>query len=578
MNGNPVDYDISKSGLIILLFTTTILAISCANVGFPPGGPVDRTPPTIVDTFPFPASLKVDRNVTVSITFSERVDRRSVEETLFIAPNPGKNLRLKWKGKRLVICFTKPLRPDQTYVITIGTSTRDLRGNHMKESFSLAFSTGDHLDRGVISGRVYGVSNPQEVSIWGYFLEQDELDPRKIFPDYVTQCDLKGRFQFSNLALRNYRIFAIIDRDKNLLYTPGYDAIGVPSKDVSLSPSKPQSKECLFRVAVHDTTKLSLLGISVPDRRHLELRCNKPVDAVDVVRENFTLYSDSLQRSLPIQAVYLDRQNPVYIHFVVDLPCPGEYQLLVRRLRDQFGNVLPVDRAKIKFVKATINPDTLHPRLLSFYPPDSTRNLLPNESLELIFSEAMDSVSVETNFWVLDSANALVAGKFEWLNPAVVQFRPWTNNKQSGWVSRMAYRVFLRADSVCDISGNCLGDSLLNWRFWVVNQDTLSSISGVVKDEDPAGVGKIFLTATQVKGGKATTTIRLDSLGSYEFSYLLPGIYTIEGFRDADGNGRYSLGKPYPFIPAERFVVYPDSIAVRARWPNEGNDIIFRND
>ena len=56
---------------------------------------------------------------------------------------------------------------------------------------------------------------------------------------------------------------------------------------------------------------------------------------------------------------------------------------------------------------------------------------------------------------------------------------------------------------------------------------------------------------------------------------LLPGHYFLDCFRDSDGNGRYSYGHTFPFVPAERFAVYPDTVVLRSRWPNEGNDIIL---
>jgi hypothetical protein len=56
---------------------------------------------------------------------------------------------------------------------------------------------------------------------------------------------------------------------------------------------------------------------------------------------------------------------------------------------------------------------------------------------------------------------------------------------------------------------------------------------------------------------------------------MLPGSYTIELYRDEDGNGRFNYGGILPFQPAERFWIYPDTIKIRARWPNEGENIIL---
>jgi len=97
-----------------------------------------------------------------------------------------------------------------------------------------------------------------------------------------------------------------------------------------------------------------------------------------------------------------------------------------------------------------------------------------------------------------------------------------------------------------------------------------------VVDPDSTANGRIFLKAQQNAKDGQTYEMQLSEPGPYEFSGILPGTYSLEGFRDRDNNGEYSFGQAFPFQPAERFVVYPDTIKVRARWPNEGNDIVIK--
>ena len=83
------------------------------------------------------------------------------------------------------------------------------------------------------------------------------------------------------------------------------------------------------------------------------------------------------------------------------------------------------------------------------------------------------------------------------------------------------------------------------------------------------------ITARQVQDSKITYTQILPQPGAYRFNAILPGQYLLECFRDRDGNGRFSPGKPYPYEPSERFIVYSDTVKIRSKWPNEGNDIIL---
>ena len=158
-------------------------------------------------------------------------------------------------------------------------------------------------------------------------------------------------------------------------------------------------------------------------------------------------------------------------------------------------------------------------------------------------------------------------GKLQWDNPATVKFIPDSSLK---YVTE--YLIKIPIDSIMDVYGNFLNDSLQSIFFKTLSKDTLTAIGGKFIDKNDSAKGKIFLSA---KSPTNSYAISIDEPGDYLFDNIFPGIYTISAFRDADSNGTYSFGKVLPFVPAERFIFFPDSIKVRSRWPNEGNDIVL---
>jgi len=44
---------------------------------------------------------------------------------------------------------------------------------------------------------------------------------------------------------------------------------------------------------------------------------------------------------------------------------------------------------------------------------------------------------------------------------------------------------------------------------------------------------------------------------------------------DMDENGRFSFGRPVPFVPAEPLWISQDTVRVRSRWETGGVDIDF---
>ena len=197
------------------------LFLACAKEGLPPGGPADNMPPTIVQTLPEQGAVGVDREVVVQVWFSEGIQPRNASDAVFISPHPGENVKIKWGSKKCFIRFLKPLEANRTIVITFGTGIQDYRNNAMKASYTMAFSTGDVLDEGEISGSVYGVLDASGIDVWAYHLKTDnDPNPSAVEPTYIVQCDKAGHFLFSHISPGKYRLFAVRDRISDRLYQP----------------------------------------------------------------------------------------------------------------------------------------------------------------------------------------------------------------------------------------------------------------------------------------------------------------------------------------------------------------------
>ncbi|NOY59495.1 MAG: Ig-like domain-containing protein [Calditrichaeota bacterium] len=553
----------------ILQFTVVfILLFSCAKQGFPPGGPVDRKPPSIIRTNPANNSTNVPQDTRVEIYFSEAVERRSCERSLFITPFAGENVKYKWRGKRLRIEFADSLLKNRTYVITIGAGTKDMRNNAMKESFSLAFSTGAELDMGKIKGMVFGDGQVGGTQVWAYDLaEMPQPDPSQLPPIYVTQAGEDGRFSLSHLANSTYRLFAVLDRDGNNLYDVEYDFLGVTSKDVSLSEASPIVSEVNFVIALRDTTRPELEDAAASDNRHVLLRFSEPMSpqALNQVN-NFSIQSQ--KDSLRIIASFPDERNFAYVHLTTETQtAENQYRVAVKEAFDLSGLGLNPDSSSAVFQGSAV-PDSTKPQFLFMIPKDSAQFVPLKSNIEIVFSEAMNTLSVERHLVVADTLGDTISGNMKWQTEAHLNFQP-----QKGLKGETLYFITLPVDSIFDLSGNALKDTLFEKRFVTVNPDTLSEISGSISDADSTAQGAFHIKAKSDKGQEYQVWVEKEK--AYHFFNILPGIYTLELFRDTDSNRKYSLGEAFPFIPAERFYLYPDSISVRSRWPNEGNDIVL---
>jgi len=557
-----------KSEVRHLLFLFLLICIcTCANQGFPPGGPVDNTPPQIVSTYPEPNSLNVTRRTNVELEFTEKIDSRSVQNAIFISPNPGDRFEVKVKGKRLSIKFQDSLIVNVTYTITLGTGIKDLRGNGLVQSYTLAFSTGKKLDHKQISGQVF-FDKPEDVSVWAYILESDsDVDPTQEQPQYITQCGSDGKFRFSNLAPRMYRLFAVADQNRNRTYQIGREFIGVTSNDINLQGEKEFIQNRNFKLAKHDTSRIRILQIEQQDQRHIRVRFSRPV-LPNHSEENHLNIKDKSGEEVGILDLAVNSDDKSIWSLTTIPRDSGNHQLIVHSVYNEFRELI-TDSVAFEFL-SIITPDTSRPAIFTINPDDSSKAVLQNLAFKIKFSESVDSTDSNLFFAFFEDSVEFNDYRIEWKNLSEINITPdclWTENT---W-----YHCVVDTNKVKDFAGNILNAKKNKFSWKIVNPDTLSSISGKISDEDSLAKSIIVLELWE-KPEKVSYKISITDTGKYEFPQILPGSFTIQGFRDSDKNGIYSFGKVQPFLPAERFFVGQDTILVRSRWPNEGNNYQFK--
>ena len=537
--------------------------IACAGQAPPGGGPLDRTAPVVVRTDPDTNAVRVETD-RVILEFSEHVDRRSVEQSVFISPWPGE-VEYEWSGTEVAIKFPQPLRKNRTYVVSLGTDVIDRRErNRMAAGFSLAFSTGDSIDQGFIIGRVYD-HKAEGVMVFAYLLDglnPDTLNPGTLRPDYVTQTGKGGAFTLANIAFGTYRVIAVRDEYHDLLYGKQVDQFGVWNGDVVLNRKSPRALDLRFQLSTEDTSGPFLTTVRAVDRHTVAARYNEAIDSLSVVGAVITLtdtVGGSTAATLP---PYILRGAPstMIVPVVDDLDSGVVYRFRAAGLTDRAGNAVDPTHLQGEFVAEAI-PDTVPPTARIFGMKDSLRGRPLDEPLLVVFSEPVERTSAERGISVVDSGGRGVEVDRRWLGPADMTLAFPGPLRSHAW-----YGVIMRLDSLRDLRGNAGPDSTRVVRFETMDIKTAGVIEGSVKDERMS-TGEIVLTARNVGAADSTWRIlRLPGPGSFVLKDLPEGLYALQAFRDADSTGAYSFGMPFPFVPSERFTVFPDTVKVRARW------------
>jgi len=254
----------------------------CARSVFPPGGPIDTTPPLLVAVSPADSAVNVPRDIQIEVTFSESMDRASVRDGIKVYPPIGK-LSLDWSGRQVRIQWDKPLAESTTYVLLLSARSRDARGVLMGNPRSIRFSTWDRIDRGQIRGVVRARTlRRQGVAILAYADTLARPDTTgSLAPSYATETDTAGAYELTGLPVnRAFHVFAFYDLNANGSFEADADLMTPYPGVIRLTPTHTEA-DSINIVAVDPRAPAILNGIiaSRDSTAHFEVLARDVADS-----------------------------------------------------------------------------------------------------------------------------------------------------------------------------------------------------------------------------------------------------------------------------------------------------------
>ncbi len=566
----PRAYHDFCAGLVLLW--TALLLSSCANQQPPGGGPVDVTPPRIIATDP-PNNTVNFRGDRIVMELDKYVDQRSFNESVFISPHISE-MEFDWSGRAVEITFGEPLRPFTTYVVNVGTDVVDLNNrNRMAHAFTLAFSTGPDVDHGGIEGRIFPL-HPDDpltgVMIFAYRLDgrdADTLNPEKVQPDFVTQTGQSGGFALTHIPFGAYRLVAVRDEYRNLLYDPEADQYAVPSGPLVLTPDDTLVTDLLLAMAREDTTAPRLIRAESPERNHIALTFSESVFPGAAGPVRIDIADTVTGRPLQVRALYQPGASASALTIVTEAQdSTAFYRVTVDGVRDSVGNLIsPLARSLV--LQGSGRKDTLDPRLAAISIADSARTVEEQPEITITFTDAVVVAHPGHAVQLADATGHAIALAVNIADAAHLSVRPMDLLAPLSW-----YRLTVHLDSVHTWSGERLRDSVRIVHFRTFDPDDRSSIDGKVLDRYRGDTPpKYIVRATRMdRTQRGEEVVRADSAGNFSFRNMLEGEYVLQAFQDANGNGTYDAGRPQPYRTAERLSAPTDTLRLRARWPLDG--------
>lgn len=423
----------------------------------------------------------------------------------------------------------------------------------MAKAFTFAFSTGDKIDVGTITGTVFD-SNPIGTMIFAYKVLSDTLNPIKQKPDYITQCGSDGSYRLTGLSDGLYRVFAVKDEFRNFLYDPSQDQFGVPHTEVILSEPDSLFTYLNFQLQIEDTTNPRVFGLTMTDANHLLIEFNEPVDSTLISNDNFFIYDSTNQRRTSVDYFFKGKtkKKNFLLSFSDSLYESDQLYLISHNILDKSGNMLEYEITS--FVRND-KPDTTHTELLTL------KEQFPNKKVDYIngyvilnYSDGFDFNALSRAVKVFDGRKAEVNKELTKIDDAtfIINFPSLKPNNE--------YEIKIDNKFLIDAAGNFI-DSVFTYKFSTINNLDFSGLSGKVIADDEMN---IVVIAKNINDDKLTYK---QNTRNFKFDRVFPGKYLLIVFDDKNENLEYDKGMIHPFEPSEQFVFYPDTLELKPRWP-----------
>lgn len=584
----------SKSLYYIFIIIAAAVMYSCANIGNPSGGPIDKTPPIFMRSNPTPNAVNV-KDRKIEIFFDEIVTLKDPSTKIIVSPAQTEMPRMSALGRKVTVELVDSLLPNTTYTIDFSNSIQDNNEGNAIDNFAFAFSTGSVIDSMRVSGYVLDsrTLEPMQSVVVGLQSNLADSAFHKEKLQRVALTNDRGQFTIRNVSPGSYHIFALKDLDRDYKF-------GNPTEDIAFLDSiivpSIGSREAADTV-YNDLNEIDtimratrpayfpndiLLSMFNEDRKSQYLANNLRVDSTRISL-TFAAASDTLpslsivgRNDVPDQWYTLERSqtNDTLTYWIRPPHLVSADTLMVATtyLRTDTASNLSWGTDTLKFTfqrqkakKKKKNEETdsleqirfmeLHPLAngtQEVYAPLLLQTGTPIERYSREAFHLQRKLQNDTTFYPAEIKS--IALRDSTLSRRDLMLKV-------DWEPGAAYKLAVDSLAMTDIYG--LQTKPLKVDFNVRKMEEYGNIvfnipevrdSAIVELLD--GTDKVVLH-TPVKNHRA------------ELLNLLPGKYYARLFIDRNGNGKYDTGNYDMHLQPEETVYYPGAINLKKNWDVE---------
>lgn len=212
-----------------------LFVLSCARQTSPTGGPKDTIPPILVRSFPVKEQTNFKDN-SIELIFDEAVAVNNPKEQIIITPDINKDYDIVAHKNRVSLTLNNKLKDSTTYSFNFRDAVQDITEKNPAVNLKLAISTGSYIDSLSIEGiTVDPIKDKEYKDITIALYESDTFNILKHKPVYLTKSNDKGRYRLENLKPGVYHVYAIDDKNRNLIVDSKTESYGFLVDSINLA-------------------------------------------------------------------------------------------------------------------------------------------------------------------------------------------------------------------------------------------------------------------------------------------------------------------------------------------------------
>lgn len=528
---------------ICLIFLVT----RCAQITPLSGGKKDVAAPKVLLYNPDNASLNFNSK-TIEIQFDEYITLKDIANQFIITPQVKEIPEIQTQGKKLKITFNETLLPNTTYKLAFGNAICDINESNVLQNFEYIFSTGSTIDSLKLQGKIFNSldKKPESQILVGLY-SKDAKDSviYKEKPLYISKTNLDGAFNFNYLPNTPFKIAAIKDQNKNLLYDGSEEQLAFTkelvqpgdSYSITLNLFKEKPSKSFIKKSISPEYGKAYVIYNKPQKDIKTVKAKGLLQyKLNVLKDTLSLYYSKKFDTLEVYVNYENQKvDTIYIKTLTEAAFNKQLKnkTIKYDLKSNLGSVLPFFDLPSFELNAPIESNNIH-----------------TEQIELL--EKLDSSTKSLPFILVKDTGLISSFKIQ------ANFKQESN-----------YVLTIKREAFTD-NGSRMNDSVVyKFKTTIVDDYALLKMKLMFPKKENYLVRLLNEKEQLINERVVEFSLTSTSEKVIEYNHLIPGNYFIRVVEDTNKNGLFDEGNYFLNQQPEIIFINASPIKLLPGWEIE---------